>query len=187
MSLLNTAGTIAIWWRVIFPFAIIGLILTLFGINILTTPKQKGYKVTKGIVETVKISQSEPKTYKNSSNIYYDFTYSMTVQFTNKKTNELITSPLTTTTQSPGSYSVGSSINIEYDKNNCSVDDCHIVMGNTMTKNSMGGIFTAVGVVCVIIALGAFMHRKNKNLQGVVLIRGTFGAGNRVIGKLFGN
>jgi len=184
MSLLNTAGSIAIWWRVILPFAVFGVIFTLIGLNILNTPRQVGYKVTKGIVQTMEISQSEPKTKKDSASIYYDYVYSMTVQFTNKKTNELVTSNLVTTTQSPDLYHVGGSINIEYDKNNCTQDGCHIVLGSTMTKNTFGGILLTVGIICDIITLGAFLYRNNKNLQGAVVISGTFGAGNSVMGKL---
>jgi len=187
MSLLNTAGSIAIWWRVILPFTIIGIIFTLIGIITLTTPKKKGYKITKGIIQTIAISKSEPKSKKNSSGIYYDHTYSMAVQFTNKKTDKLVTSNLVTTTQSPDSYSVGGGINIEYDKNNCTANACNIVLGSTTTKNTVGGIALTIGIVCVLIGLGAFIFRNNKNLQGFVVISGTFNSrnsGNSVMGKL---
>jgi len=108
----------------------------------------------------------------------------MAGQVNNQKTKGPYTSNLVTTTQSNNSYYLGGSINIEYDKNNCTPDGCHITMGNTITKNTMGGIFLLIGILCSFITLGAFSYRNSKNLQGVVVMSGTFGAGNSVMGKL---
>jgi hypothetical protein len=83
MSLLDTAGSVAVWWKVILPFAIFAAIFALIGIHILNTPRKVGYKVTTGTVKSVQITQSAPRTTKNSSRIYYDYNYSMTVQCTN--------------------------------------------------------------------------------------------------------
>jgi len=184
MSLLDTAGSLAVWWRVILPFGVIGLIFTLIGIHILNTPRRVGYKVTNGTVKTLEIMKSEPKTRKDSTAIYYDYTYYMTVQFINKKTKETVISNLITTTQNLNSYYIGGSINIEYDKNNCTKDNCNIAMGNSVTKNTAGAITLLVGILCDIVALGAFWYRQNKNFQGAVVIGGTFRGGNNIMGKL---
>jgi len=199
MNLLNTAGTFAIWWRVIIPFTIIGIISTLVGLSILYTPRRVGYKITRGIIkDIISITKSEPRTKKNSSRIYYNYYYTMAIQFMNKKTKELVISNLNVTTERPNSYRIGGGINIEYDKNNCSATDasssenllytptngCNISLGNSMTKNTKGGIFLVIGIISSVIALGAIRNRNSKNLQGALLIGGTLGAGGGVMRSL---
>ena len=94
MNLLNAAGTIAVWWNVIIPFTIFGMIFVYIGLNMLTKPKQVGYKVTRGIVKDLSITKSGPKTTRKSTRIYYEYIYSMAVQFTNKKTIQTMTKKL---------------------------------------------------------------------------------------------